>query len=563
MKNCKCCFYVFVVTALMLVVANSALSRPIGVMVWPRLPADIHDFTGLPLTEVGWTNFSAMLQNGYEDARVIFVSSSEGNDSTGKHYGISDITFDVNGMFQPSGSVNAYATVAAGVAQVRNGFPDILLLKRGDKWNNEVFSGWSNRSGPSTQARIILASYGIGPRPTLNVNANTIMINIGNSQNLIISGITGAHAEWEVGSASGVVTTGSSGKDILVEDCFFDRLGNTVQAFPRGNQLKGYSWRRNIFVENSQQGSLGAKFFSEGAHDLLFEENLFYSPVAGNRHVYIAHEGDNGHIELRRNIFYASQRVGVTFRTAGRMHNNLIVRSDRTQYGRNAYGPFYGDMVDYNVFLERWPKGTDITGLRLEHIHGVSVFGNIFTDGIGATNTEPAIRIESETDAAEIYENVVGRWGTVENKGTAISFSDRETPYSAINVYDNEFQMGDESDRLVANYFNPGGITFTDNKFYSPYPSSAFLPGNTIAGFQAEIGENESGSEWVKIDYPNPDRSLRSYNESFGSGTASTEEFMLEALQQSRYNWRAEYTACAVNDYIREGFGKDKVECGY
>jgi hypothetical protein len=41
--------------------------------------------------------------------------------------------------------------------------------------------------------------------------------------------------------------------------------------------------------------------------------------------------------------------------------------------------------------------------------------------------------------------------------------------------------------------------------------------------------------------------------ESIG-GTATYDAFIDEALLQSRLDWRSEYTAEAVNAYIREGF---------
>jgi len=54
-----------------------------------------HFFTGLPVDKHGWTDFEAMIKHAghYTDARVIFVSASEGKDSTGKVYTTGDVVF--------------------------------------------------------------------------------------------------------------------------------------------------------------------------------------------------------------------------------------------------------------------------------------------------------------------------------------------------------------------------------------------------------------------------------------------------------------------------------------
>jgi hypothetical protein len=57
-----------------------------------------------------------------------------------------------------------------------------------------------------------------------------------------------------------------------------------------------------------------------------------------------------------------------------------------------------------------------------------------------------------------------------------------------------------------------------------------------------------------RVTFPDPGRTVPSYMGTL-SLPASTEAFMLEARQQSKDRWRAEFTAAAVNDYLRAGFG--------
>jgi len=57
------------------------------------------------------------------------------------------------------------------------------------------------------------------------------------------------------------------------------------------------------------------------------------------------------------------------------------------------------------------------------------------------------------------------------------------------------------------------------------------------------------------MSYPDPNRTIGTYNASLG-GPATLEAFMAQARLQSKDNWRSQYTANAVNDYVRVGFGR-------
>jgi len=105
------------------------------------------------------------------------------------------------------------------------------------------------------------------------------------------------------------------------------------------------------------------------------------------------------------------------------------------------------------------------------------------------------------------------------------------------------------------------GLHFANNRYFSIAPSHDwFNPGGTIAGWleiSSETGANES-----QVSYPDAGRNVKTYSATLG-GSASTEDFMEKLLKQSRFNWRTEYTAISVNNYIREGFGKDAVIPNY
>jgi len=64
---------------------------------------------------------------------------------------------------------------------------------------------------------------------------------------------------------------------------------------------------------------------------------------------------------------------------------------------------------------------------------------------------------------------------------------------------------------------------------------------------------NGSGNRIEKVEFVAPGRTVGTYHGSIGQ-EATLEALLLEAYKQSKHNWRAEYSAQAVIEHIREGF---------
>src|SRR5262245_21659489 len=73
----------------------------------------------------GWTVFSPS-----SDSRTVYVSSSIGSDSN-------------DGLSQSAPVKSLFKAVSL----VRSGYPDWLLLKKGDTWTDETFTQYSNYPG--------------------------------------------------------------------------------------------------------------------------------------------------------------------------------------------------------------------------------------------------------------------------------------------------------------------------------------------------------------------------------------------------------------------------------
>jgi len=105
------------------------------------------------------------------------------------------------------------------------------------------------------------------------------------------------------------------------------------------------------------------------------------------------------------------------------------------------------------------------------------------------------------------------------------------------------------------------GISMRDNTYYS---AEADPPTIWSKGW-FEISGSVSWSTWMsqtgetgatrqQVAYPDPNRTIDTYMASLGL-SGGYDAFMSRARQQSKDNWDPRFTAAAVNNYVRAGFG--------
>lgn len=540
----------------------------------PTITPGIHSVTGLPYDEYGWTDFEELTSTGYDDARVVFVSNA-GNDTTGSVYGISDVSFDSDGMFQAAGTPNAYATISAAYSQMRTGYPDIILLKRGDEWTE--YLGSSVVSGESASARHIIASYGTATERPLMRHGTGVAFDTGGVSNLIVSGIhTYAHT-YATGGGRAVDLLGSDSSNQLFEDCVFERSVSRAQG---GTVFfSGIAFRRCQFIEGDADGS--AKFYSSNGDDLLMEENVFYSPELQNRHLYLSPSGVDDHsltsVVLKGNIFYESARSGLSIRSGARIENNLILKNDLIIHGGKggSEGSIQSGDISDNVIMQSatGSNGDGEWGVHLINNDGTTVTGNIWTDPSGITGSSFAISfgVDSVTQIArniDIAGNIIYSWaqsGTT-NRGLVTSW-DGFSDVQNVTIRNNDFQFASAvgCDEIILHYSwgadRFSGFTYSGNRYYSTTSATDwFIPGGSFSGWVSASGE--TGAEATEVSYTDTTRNIRTYNASLG-GSATDAAFIASVLEQSRQNWLVAYTAGVVNDYIRAGFDLDAVEVTY
>jgi len=546
----------------------------------PDTYAANHYFTGLPITSDGWTDFDTLTDTGYSTARVIFVAD-DGNDGTAQIYGIGDVTFDSNGIFQAPVGVAPYLTITAAYAQVRDGYPDILLLKRGDTWTEAFATGsigrWNN-SGPSSTVRQILASYGSsGDRPLLNIGIYSGWQTEGtpDANNVIISGIQFYAHLWESSTEGRCVNLLGTSEEILFEDCVFNRNTNLVQGYPEGSRHTNIAFRRCQFIEGKSGELTAFTLGGYGVDGLLIEENLFYKPVEGNRHLYLDNGLNNAtpNTLIRGNIMYVSQRSGISARAGGSIEKNLIVQNDLVlvgQHGSTLEGGIISGIIRDNVFLESVEiagntDGDGEWGLWLKNNDGSLISDNIWTDPTGMDAGGGFAIYISGGDTVHVGKNLTVQNNIVYGRSTAagasqaIRWESDLTDTSGCVFSGNDIQMVNGSDYIIrhASGSITAGITYSNNRYYSSETESTwFAPGGDLSGWVSASGE--TGASNTQVTYTDATRTLKTYNQSLG-GTATTAAFMTSALGQARYNWDTDLTAYAAINYIRAGFDKTAI----
>ena len=119
----------------------------------PLAALDLTDFN-LPAQDAeGWTTLSPSA-----DSRIIYVHASGGNDATGMVYTATDAAVGSDPT-QPVGTIQAFATIAAAKAHLRKGWPDWILLARGETWQENLDLG-SRPIGRSPAERLVASAYG-------------------------------------------------------------------------------------------------------------------------------------------------------------------------------------------------------------------------------------------------------------------------------------------------------------------------------------------------------------------------------------------------------------------
>jgi hypothetical protein len=453
-------------------------------------------------TTTGWTTFTAS-----SNTRIIYVSKA-GNDSND---GLSTATPKL--------------TLAAGQALMRNGYPDWLLLRKGDIWTNEIFSGCL-RSGQSSTQPALISSYGTGARPLIKVRHNqgaAIETNlgggcVGTGNNIAIVGLEFYAYDRDPSNAAYSVSntlTDVYGMHwlnpftyLLIEDVkmSFFSLNLSAEGTQNGSKSSNLIIRRSIFTDAYSASGHSQGVFIDGTNSVLVEDSFFdhngwNASVPGatatifNHNIYM--QTTCGPSIVRNSIFANGSATGLQQRGGGTIYDNFFVRNPTA---------FYADAVPSTMTYNVVTEGNDIGSGNLQRGMGI-----LLNDGNGPTGTNNSV----------IQNNIVANTASG-NSGFALQLCSVNDPcrLKGVNMTNN----------IVYNW--GGGIVLSN------------ATGNTTSPNEV----NQSG-------YPSPSRSVGSYFGTLG-GTPTLNAFLAAARTQSKDSWNTNLTAHSVNTYIRAGFGR-------
>jgi Right handed beta helix region len=488
----------------------------------------------------GWTQF-----NPSPDTRKVYVSSSQGNDAN-------------NGLSEASPK----KSISAGKALLRNNYPDWLLLKKGDTWNEDL-GVWS-LSGRSLTERMLVTSYGTGARPTVRPVAGNNGLSVWDPYKPEYVALVDLHITPQTSPTDGrAIAWYSDGGNFLVEGCLMENF-DIAFLFQAGHNI---TVRRSVAYNNDGQGG-----YIQNVKGFLFEENVvdksgFPDPNYYKHALYIDNEGMTG-VVVRKNIFTEASSNGIYLRPGGTCEDNLVARcgiSIELGGGDSWFANPGGvtAVVRNNVVLD----GKDINatekrgwGMLMQNIASATIENNIIAN-IGSCGFPFAIEIDGWSNGATIHDvtlrnNISYGWKgeAVRIKGNAGSQLDN------LAIDHNDFQNEVDVDSLVYTWDTSSAteIDSSYNRFHSIAPANAqfTLGGSTTSLSQYKTAVGDTTSTIVQVSYPYAgSATIAGYHASLGK-TASHEAFMTEARKQSKDNWRPEYTASEVNNWIRAGFGK-------
>lgn len=455
---------------------------------------------GVTITADGWTDISPSA-----DSRVVYVAA--------------------NGLDTNAGTQAApLKTIGAALKRVRGGYPDQVLLRRGDRFTEAV--NWSTAGRSATEPQL-LGAYGTAPgRPVIAPpqSANGFEASYNRAANLAIVGVAfvATRDPLNVAGAGTGIRWYGPGDWLLIEDCYVEGFGNGLNVIGTDATaaVSNVLINRSVVVDCYRTASThGEGIYGTFARNVTLRECLFdrngWSPTAPNagrdvysHNIYLDNEQAGGPgpgvgFTVERCILTRGASHGLQLRCGGTVADNLFAENAIALLigGGDGYATSSPGGVTFaasgNVILHSNdidaanPRGY---GVDLVNIKAGTFTGNIIAHDKSAAAYGHGVSIDSPTAGLTLSGNVVYDWHAPKLFGAGV------------------------------------GVT-------EP------APGNAWGGYGA-------GNV---LGYLDPNRDVASYHASIG-GASSLDAFLARARTQSRATWDARYTAAAVNAYIRAGF---------
>ncbi len=299
-----------------------------------------------------------------------------------------------------------------------------------------------------------------------------------------------------------------------------------------------------------------------------------------NRNMYLAY--GEGHTTVRGNIDANGASGGVQQRMGGTNEGNLFLRNPHAVIfgsSQNLPDQTIGGVIRDNVVLGSRDIDTQAQGSGIvvtssattdqggpSLIVDLEISGNILAHNVHGTANFKAISLQGDGPHTNvtIHDNIVYDWARPvwpdpmdqRSYGMRLNCAQGTT---GVEIHHNLLQQPGGG-FLMTSGNNAAGASLHDNTYFSTAPD----PPDVWSRGWFQLGSSVPMTEWLnttgetnataaEIQFVDPDRTIATYMESLGED-GTYEAFIEQALLQSKYNWRGDYTAAAVNAYIRAGF---------
>jgi hypothetical protein len=534
----------------------------------------------LPKDAEGWTVF--MLS---PDSRICYVST-DGNDGNASFYNAGDVAVGSD-PFNPSGTITAFATYAAAYAQTRDGYPDWILLKRGDQFTFSI--GSSIRSGRDSDEPFLIGAYGpSGGCPVVKTGSSQAL-SARNNRFFALSGIDFyAHTrnpdgpDYVDGSGSNgfrfVTGSGETITGVLFEGCKFRFYSNNSIQIWQGDFVGDIHIRRCLFADNYSESAHSQGLYTSGIDGITLEENIFIH----NGWYMQSISGDNNQAGGQATMFnhntYFSSSTNVTFKdnmfiegassgnkfTAAADVENLVLENNLYVGGEVgiSMGGNYPDNdqrfntitisnnVLTNIGMSRPTNRTLSWYFWFQGWNGGQVDNNyLLHQQLDVNGNTVAMLIQDDHRDVTFTNNIV--FGLLDGIGLNINTND----VSGMVFSNNIIQIPTGSDDTIrANYATSGAWTFSGNTYFNDKSEGTRFSleneSKTFGQWQTETGDDSTFSQFV---FPDATRDIPGYQAYIGEA-ATMEAFVVACRAQNRFGWDLRYTTDTVNDWLKAGF---------
>ncbi|HSV13481.1 MAG TPA: hypothetical protein VLI90_04435, partial [Tepidisphaeraceae bacterium] len=378
------------------------------------------------------------------DSQLIYVSSSLGNNSN-------------NGL-TPSSPVKTFAKAQS---LMRNGFPDQLLLRRGDTFV-DYFTNWS-KSGRSANEPILIGNYGTGARPVVDTSGQfggfaTLDTSTVNYLDIIgVEFINQVHnpnsPTFSFSNQSGVtgLEFGCAGGNLLVENCSFRYYRNNLDIEGLHGPLGNITIRRSLIADSwsntsaHSQGMYGNEIDNVAITECVFDHNGWNEQITGagaqgyNHNIYLSSLTTNADIE--NNILSNASFAGVMDRCGGIVKNNVFIN--------DAIAVSFGNADGANS------TAGGVTGEITGNIVLGDKGGVSYGEGIEVGNTKPGANVPVQNNI------IVGDTIHTAAAITLTMATNTLNPSQAVGLNDvtlqNNIEYGWYRGMMIDGRFSPGG----------------------------------------------------------------------------------------------------------